>query len=506
MAAASLSEEQFYDPRWRLNNLYTIMDERGKAVPFRPRWAQQEIIEGLHTRNLSLKARQVGVTTVICLIQLDDCLFNPNIRAAVIAHKLDDAKRIFRDKVKFPYDNLDPALRQALGSTQDSADTLTLANNSSFQVSTSARSGTLNWLHISEYGKICAQFPEKAREIRTGSFPAAEAGTITIESTAEGEGGDFYEKCQQAKAMVGKELERTDFKFFFFPWFKEQTYRQAKATTPTGPEDERYFTRIEVEAGTELDQAQRNWWLAMERQLGGDMKREYPATSREAFEAAIEGAIYADDLAIAQKQERIGTFPIDRTRPVNTFWDLGWSVGNETAIWLEQDHGQRPTFVGYYENSGEFIDHYFNWLVAWATEHGTIWGKHYMPFDADRNSLWLKDGTMNVMARLGWRPIIVEREPNKIEGIRIGRRKMAMAAFDEGGCKTGLQRLRSYRKEWDEKRGVWREHPHHGPESNGADAFLTFAESNHIAMPALKTLKDKYREDAPDPQGSWMSA
>jgi hypothetical protein len=185
----------------------------------------------------------------MCLVQLDDCLFRPNTRAAVIAHKLDDAKIIFRDKVRFPYDNLDEGLRAAMPLTQDSADTLTLANNSSFRVSTSARSGTLNWLHVSEYGKICAQYPEKAREIRTGSFPAAENGVITVESTAEGEGGDFHDKSRAAQELVSRGIAPTsrDFKFFFYPWWRAREYTLPRSTTAESPEDTAYFERIAVE-------------------------------------------------------------------------------------------------------------------------------------------------------------------------------------------------------------------------------------------------------------------
>lgn len=507
MSEVAIDPDQFLNPVWRLNNLYTIIDKRGKAIPFRPNWAQQELLDNFHTRNLILKARQLGMTTLMCIVQLDDCIFTPNTRAALIAHKLDDAKRIFRDKVKFPYDALDEALRAGVPATQDSADTLTFGNNSSFAVSTSARSGTLNWLHVSEYGKICAQYPEKAREIRTGSFPAAENGVITIESTAEGEEGDFYDRCQTAQNLEasGTELTRRDPKFFFFPWWREPLYAQAKSTAPCSPDDVRYFERIESEAHTELSDEQRNWWLAQERELGGDMKREYPATPDEAFEQALEGAIFADDLAIATKHRRIGEFPLDPLRPVNTFWDLGHF--DETAIWLEQDHGERPTFVGYYENSGEGIEHYVRWLADFADEYRVTWGKHYLPHDGDRKTLWNPEGTLVVMSRLRFRPQIVQRTQDKAEAVRMGKRSMARCAFDANGCKEGLTRLKRYRKEWDEKRSVWKDKPHHGPESNGADAFLTFAQSNHAPLPPNIAAVDRYRSwSEPEEDGSWMSA
>lgn len=506
MAQAEIKADQFFDPVWRINNLYTIIDKNGKSVPFRPWDEQQEFLKEIHSRNLILKCRQRGFTTLMCIVQLDDCMFSPNTRAAVIAHKLDDAKVIFRDKVKYPYDQLPEQLKAVNPVTQDSADTLTLKNNSSFRVSTSARSGTLNWLHVSEYGKICAQFPEKAREIRTGSFPAAENGTITIESTAEGEEGDFYEKCQQAQNLDNSnaELTRKDFKFFFYPWWRAPEYSQPRSTVPYSDDDDRYFTSVENETGVKITDEQRNWWLAQERDLGGDMKREYPATPQEAFEQALEGAIFADDIAIAYKHRRIGKFPIDPTRPVNTFWDLGYF--DETAIWLEQDNGTQPTFIGYYENSGEGIEHYLKFLKEWAGDLRLTFGKHYVPHDGDRKYLWMPEGSLVVMGRLGFQPTVINRNPDKVEAIRIGRRKFGKCAFDEDGCKEGLNRLKRYRKEWDERRGVWKEHPHHGPESNGADAYLTFAESNHAPLPPLVTKRDRYRQWEDPQEESWMTA
>ena len=150
---------------WRLNNLYTIQTKEGQKAPFRLNWAQTALLEGLHECSLILKARQLGFTTFIQIFMLDACLFNSNIRAGTIAHRLDDARVIFRDKVKFPYDNLPDMLKAARPISRDCADELVLVNNSSIRVSTSMRSGTLQYLHISEYGQICNRFPDKAREI-----------------------------------------------------------------------------------------------------------------------------------------------------------------------------------------------------------------------------------------------------------------------------------------------------------------------------------------------------
>src|SRR5215510_4045420 len=221
--ASHQARMQLMDRRWRLNNLYHVIDKDGRKVPFHPNWAQLELLDGLHHMNCILKARQLGFTTFIQIFMLDACLFNSNVRAGTIAHKLDDAKVIFRDKIKYPYDQLPEQLRAAIPIAKDSADELLFTNNSSIRVGTSMRSGTLQYLHISEYGKLCAQFADKAREVRTGALNTLQAGQVVfLESTAEGREGHFYDLCEsaQAKHRRGEPLTPLDFRFGFYPWWK----------------------------------------------------------------------------------------------------------------------------------------------------------------------------------------------------------------------------------------------------------------------------------------------
>jgi hypothetical protein len=63
------------------------------------------------------------------------------------------------------------------------------------------------------------------------------------------------------------------------------------------------------------------------------------------------------------------------------------------------------------------------------------------------------------MSSLGFHPTIVERPRSKLEAIAAARTAFARCPFDEQGCDLGLRRLRAYRKEWDETRGVWKDRP-----------------------------------------------
>lgn len=515
MANASttrIDEAQFADPRWRLSNLYTITDKDGRAIPFRPNDSQLKFLDDLHALNIILKARQLGFTTFCCLIYLDACLFKPNTRAAVIAHKLDDAKAIFRDKIKFPYDNLDQGIRDACPAVQDSAESLAFKNNSAIRVSSSVRSGTLQYLHVSEFGKMCAQFPEKAREVVTGSLNTVATGQfVVIESTAEGQDGAFYRMCQEARANreAGRELTDLDYRFHFFPWWQDKAYALADdAPVILTDDDNRYFEQLAAN-GITLSPGQKKWYVKKEATNEGDMRREYPSTPDEAFEQALEGAYFSLQLATANKHRRIGGFPFDPRYVVNTFWDLGRN--DNTVIWLHQYIGGYHRFIGYYENSGEYIGHYVKWLKEWAEERQATFGEHYLPHDGDRQSLWLPEGTLAVMSGLKFTPQIVQRPQNKLEAIGAARAIFVRCQFDKAATAGGLKHLREYRKEWDDLRGVWKDKPLHNQASHGADGFLTFACSNITEAERLAVAKkiDRHRRGlygAGKSSGSWKVA
>ena len=139
------------DPEKRIFSgaLYKIMvkgdddAEEAMVMPFKPNRAQRRFIKRLWHRNLILKARQLGFTTLIAILWLDHALFNADQRCGIIAQDRDAAKVIFRDKVKFAYNNLPEQLRERFPLAADNADELLFAhNNSSVRVATSMRSGT----------------------------------------------------------------------------------------------------------------------------------------------------------------------------------------------------------------------------------------------------------------------------------------------------------------------------------------------------------------------------
>jgi hypothetical protein len=481
--------EQWDDQIWRLHNLYYVVDKYGYRVKFRPNWAQIDLLEKMWFTNVILKARQLGFTTFIDLLLLDNCIWQPDKRAGIICHALPDAAVIFRDKVKFPFDNLPDEIKERAAPKLDSANELLFANNSSIRVGTSMRSGTFNYLHISEYGKLCARTPDKAREVRTGALNTVQAGQLVfIESTAEGRAGHFFELCQTSEKLArsGKTLTALDYKFHFYPWWQHPDYvlEAADGEYFISAELAEYFHELEVKEGIVLSEARRFWYFKKSIEQGEDMRREYPSTSAEAFQASVEGAYYRKDMLKARSERRIKTVPYIRDIPVNTFWDLGFNDFN--AIWFHQQVGTEHRFIDYLQDSGEADVFYAKKLQ----ERPYVYGTHYLPHDADQH--W-KDGNTaydryrKLLRGMGRVQTVTKVAENRL-GVSAVRAILPQCWFDEQKCEVGIGALDLFRKEWDEKNGCWKETYKHDDASHGAKAFEGFARTFEAIPGAAQTL------------------
>lgn len=464
--------EHFSDQRWRLNNLYWVTDKDGKRVRFQLNWGQDQLLRELHYLNLILKARQIGFTTFIQIYMLDVCLFFRDTRAGVIAHTQSDAETIFRDKIKYPYDNLPDAIKAACPIKRDNTTTLELGNNSSLRVGTSLRGGTMQYLHISEFGKICAKYPEKAREIVTGALNTIEAGQMAwIESTAEGQEGRFYELCEEAqsKQRLGTSLSVLDWKFHFFPWWREPSYRLSHDGVVIPPTMANYFDSLELQ-GIVLDTEQKAWYVKKAETQKEDMKREFPSTPKEAFEASLEGAYYSAQMAQAETEKRIGRVPYEPALTVETWWDLG--MGDQTAIWFVQRFNREIRAIDYYANSGEGLAHYAKVLK----ERPYAYSRHIGPHDIAVRELGTGKSRKEVAEGLGLR-FEVAPKLDVNDGIEACRNILPRTWFDQEKCADGIKALKGYRKDWDEDLGLWAKKPRHDWASHPADAFRTGAVS-----------------------------
>ena len=477
--------------KWfRLCTMYYIKDKDGNKILFAPNSAQRSYYLDGHQNDIILKARQLGFTTFKMIHDLDSCLFKKNFSAGCIAHSDKDSKDIYRNKIRFAYRNIKPSVIRMLEligyalplPTNDKDNGYVFSNGSSIGVSTGYRGGTLQSLHISEFGKICKKYPEKAKEIVTGAFNSVGKNcTKTIESTAEGKQGYFFEYCREAESLKKKGIDPVSlqFKFHFFAWWMDSEYTNDENVHIPERLNE-YFAELEAKHGISLSIEQKKWYTLTESTQGEDMKREYPSTPDEAFEQAIEGAYYARQFAAIYAEKRIGEMP-KNDAPVNTAWDLG--VGDSAAIWFWQEINGKIHVVDYYENSGEGMRHYFKVLKSKAAENGWRYGNHYAPHDMNHREF---GGDAKSRAQIAIDGFEIDGEIYSInfivlgiisidEGIEHVREILPRCYFDETKTEEGIKCLESYRKEWDAKKGCWKDSPLHDWSSHGADAFRYLA-------------------------------
>lgn len=462
------------NPEWRLNNLYWIVGKDGKEIRFVMNAEQRQLYAERWYQNVILKARQLGFSTLICLIMLDAMLFDKNTSCGIVDAKLDDAEAKIA-KIKFAYDRLPEQIKEAIPLTKANSSEIEFANGSKIRASTSHRGGTLQILHVSEYGKICAKYPDRAREVRTGALNTVQAGQLVfVESTAEGESGGFYELCEaaQRKKLQKTNLTPLDFKFHFFPWWLAPEY----AVSPDGveflQEDLEYFAGIEKIAGRPLSLEQRAWYIKKRETQFEDMKREFPSTAKEAFEASTEGAYYARQMATLDMKGYITDVPWNPNLPVYTAWDLG--IRHDSAIWFAQrPAGGATHIIDHYSASGQDAAHY----VGIVKNKPYSYAQHYFPHDIDRVDGWVnKTRRIETLKELGMVGIKVIDRTDVNDGINAVQLLLPQCRFDAQKCQSGLKSLRQYRREWDEDRGAFKKTPYDDWTADDADAFRMLAQ------------------------------
>lgn len=473
-------QENYMDFGWRIRNLYKIVDENGQIVTFRPNGSQELLLQNLHYNNLILKARQLGFSTLVQLIMLDQCLWVKGMQVGMIAHRLDDAKRLFREKALFAYDHLPDILKKKVPLVRRSATEAVFGNGSTFIVGTSLRSGTYRILHISEHGKLCAQFPEKAREVKTGALNTVPPkGMIFIESTAEGQSGDFYDFCQEAITLQEEGGRQTEqhYRFHFYPWYHCERYTLplADAETVKIPEKyERYFESLDKQHQIALTLGQKAWYVLKAATQHEDMKREMPSFADEAFEAVVEGAIYGDQIAQANDDQRIGRCPPIPGLPVFTFWDIG--IGDHTAIWLVQFlPNNQKRFIASYANHNVGLPHYTNWLQTQAHKLGITYRGHVLPHDGVNRDKITAEAYDVALKRLTGVPVKVMPATDVLLGINEIRNQFPFFEFDDVACSDGLRALKSYQWDRNEKADINKRQPKHDWASHRADALRLMA-------------------------------
>lgn len=267
---------------------------------------------------------------------------------------------------------------------------------------------------------------------------------------------------------------------------------------------------------------QDNPWFPEElRILKDDTLARSPADYDHIWEgqcvSALVGAIYEAELKQAEDEKRITSVPYDRTRPVDTFWDLGF--GDLTTIWFAQALPSGAyRLIDYLEDSGKTISHY----VVQLQSKGYVYGTDWVPHDATDTIIHGKlagagnaSRSIEMLMRAAGRKVRIAPKTHVASGINAARTMFPACWFDAEKCADGLQALRHY--QWGEltdaeernpdprpgrTTGTQRREPLHNWASHGADGFRTMAVT--IRQPTIDRAQAQQRQKSGNTEHSWM--
>jgi phage terminase large subunit len=217
-----------------------------------------------------------------------------------------------------------------------------------------------------------------------------------------------------------------------------------------------------------------NAWLSnVMKQEMADLKRRDPIAYEHVYEGlckqAVEGAIYRAELTAAELNGRLTKVPYDAQYPVHTFWDLGF--GDNTSIWFAQSLPFEFRIIDHESSALQSLHYYIERLQ----DRPYVYGTHYLPWDGAAKELGSGRSIQEQLGKFYPGKVVCARKLSVTDGIAAVRAIFPMCIFDREKCADGLQSLRHYRYERDEKLGTLKREPLHDWASHDADAFRTLA-------------------------------
>jgi hypothetical protein len=204
---------------------------------------------------------------------------------------------------------------------------------------------------------------------------------------------------------------------------------------------------------------------AAKNEMGEDKYRQEFECS---FDAAVEGSYYGQMLNELEEKKHMQEIPREEISRTFTAWDLG--MGDSTSIWVAQLVGSEVRLLDYYENHGVGLDHY----VKWIKDNDYLKAEHILPHDVRVRELGTGKSRLEMLEEAGLQVKIAPRM-GLDDGIQAVRRLLPRCWFNVPKVQTGLNCLRNYRRDYDEKRKIFYERPLHDWSSHGSDSFRYLA-------------------------------
>jgi phage terminase large subunit len=201
------------------------------------------------------------------------------------------------------------------------------------------------------------------------------------------------------------------------------------------------------------------------------------------FDASIPGAIWAKDIGRAYEENRIYDFSekIDSEMEVEVVGDLGFTDSCSWWVWQTGPEGYR--IIDFYESNSQPISHYIEWIHNLPYKVKTVW----LPHDARAKSLQTGRSMIEAFLENGIRPNIVPMM-DILDGIEAARQVLPKCYFNEPSTAEGVEHLRGYSREWDDKAQVFKNKPKHDHHSHASDSFrylsLVAQKIGKVVMPS----------------------
>jgi len=482
-------------PCWRLNNLYKIITKRNGIQPFRPFWYQNRLYDDIYKKkrrkHVIVKARRMGFSTAIDIQMTDLSLFNKGLQSSIVDLTQEDAREKIRSKVRVAWQagEEDGWIDECGFVTHHKGDGHWSFNTEShIYAGINARGGTNHFLHISEWGPIAHQDPERSKRILTGALPSADEGIVVIETTwMGGKSGELWGIVKDAMEIPAAEKTAQDFWFHFIPWYDDPRHSLV-GDRAIDSETQDYLRDLEEKKLLELTHEQKLWYFVNRNLYKEDMTQEYPSSPEEAFERRVAGSIYGKWISRARAEGRISDFPLDERHPIHISMDLG--IADYLPVWFTQFVGQEIRLVDWYENNGEGIAHYAKMIKRWETKHDVIIAAVYLPHDGDARQLstneTIKETLETLLPHIEIK--LVQRTRNMWHGIDWIRSNMNRFWIHKTNCgssrnkdgmdyPSGIECLENYHQKLAVAGSTSTKVPVHDVYSHSADALRTLAEA-----------------------------
>ncbi len=296
--------------------LLRVRGRDGATVPLRANAMQRAFERDRGTRNIVLKARQLGMTTWAAGRFFLKTITRPGTLTLEVAHTLEAAEEIFRIVHRF-LDWLPEDLRTGpLATSRANTRQIVFPElDSQYKVVTAGdrnagRGLTVQNLHCSELARWPGDPGETLAGLRASLAPGAE---VILESTPQGVGGCFYEEWHAA--------DETGTVRHFFPWWLEERYREMAVKERTLTDEER---KLVERAGLTLEQ------IGYRRQVRAGFRRmaaqEYAEDAESCFLAS--GDCFFEMEEVEKRLKDLGE-PVERRR------------NGEVEIWLPPLKGHK---------------------------------------------------------------------------------------------------------------------------------------------------------------------